>query len=255
MKIELGDTSVAGLQLVLTLLVIGLIVWWFCSSKRDEHFGADDQNYALAALEDLDNNLLLNGRIRGGLGVLPGPISPESLQNASLVSGDDVFTDGIGEKSSRLADNKILSENYVPALSRRRDFEEKEFYEVQEVSPKFIEENAHKIYLVKSPQKEKDDSMEQMTFFHPVNSQYWPQYYYGQPYQYKFGGAWPPNMFSRLYNWQPGFQTSGWSYWLRPGITYDRWPRGRWVKQNGTFYFVNNGSEHDRMNDYTGQPS
>lgn len=89
---------------------------------------------------------------------------------------------------------------------------------------------------------------ENMSFFHPVNSRYWPYYFYSYPYQYKEGGAWPPNMTSRLYNWQPGYDTAGWSYWLRPGVSYTRWPRNRWVRQNGTFYYINNGCDRSGDN-------
>ncbi len=92
------------------------------------------------------------------------------------------------------------------------------------------------------------EGMEGMSFFNPVNTRYWPQYYYSFPYQYTEGGAWPPGMYSRLYNWQPGYDTAGWSYWMRPGMSYQRWPRNRWVHNNGSYYFINNGK--DRSKDY-----
>jgi hypothetical protein len=127
---------------------------------------------------------------------------------------------------------------------------------IEDVDDDYLIKHAPNIYIAKIRDQqiaEKDANKEYMTFFHPVNTQYWPYYYYSNPYQYENGGAWPPGMKSRLYNWQPGFQTSGWSYWLRPGITYDRWPRSRWVKQNGSYYFINNSK--DRSNDYNGEPS
>jgi hypothetical protein len=93
-----------------------------------------------------------------------------------------------------------------------------------------------------------------MTFDQPVNTKYWPYTYYAYPYQYLQGGAWPPNMYSKLYHWQPGYDTAGWSYWLRPGMSYARWPRNKWVKKNDTnnttYYFINNGGYEDRKNDY-----
>lgn len=127
---------------------------------------------------------------------------------------------------------------------------------IDEVDDEFLKKNAPNVYMVKMRDDKiaaEDAKKEYMTFFNPVNTQYWPYYFYSDPYKYQEGGAWPPGMKSRLYNWQPGFETSGWSYWLRPGVTYSRWPRSRWVKQNGSFYFINNGS--DRSNDYTGDPS
>lgn len=82
----------------------------------------------------------------------------------------------------------------------------------------------------------------------PADTRYWPYYHYTFPYQHTEGGAWPPNMYTRLYNWQPGYETSGWSYWMRPGISYARWPRNRWVRNNGSFYFINHGN--DRSKDF-----
>ena len=161
------------------------------SSGTPETFGLDDQNYALAALEDLDN-AMLEGRI----------------EDAS-----------------------------------EQDPEE------------FFKRHMDKIQLVKAPiPPASPDGKEHLTFSHPINTTYWPYYFNSAPYQYQNGGAWPPGMKSRLYNWEPGFSTgTGWSYWLRPGMTYDRWPRNRWVKSNGSFYFINYGK--DRSNDWNGEPS
>jgi hypothetical protein len=120
---------------------------------------------------------------------------------------------------------------------------------VEEVSPEFLLENQNNVDIAMIP----TPNVEHMTFSQPLNTSNWPYYNYSQPYQYKTGGAWPPNMFSRLYNWQPGYNTAGWSFWLRPGMTYDKWQRNRWVKQNGNFYYINNGT--DRTNDFNGEPS
>jgi hypothetical protein len=100
-----------------------------------------------------------------------------------------------------------------------------------------------KVIMAKHPKRDSP-----LAFSHPVNNRYWPYYYYTYPYQYTEGGAWPPNMYSRLRNWQPGYDTAGWSYWMRPGISYARWPRNRWVHNNGSYYFINNGK--DRSKDY-----
>jgi hypothetical protein len=83
---------------------------------------------------------------------------------------------------------------------------------------------------------------ESFTYFHPVNNRYWPKYFYSYPYQYKQGEPWPPGMFSRLYQWSPGFYTSGWQTLLRPGITQTVLPRSQWVKNNNHYFFINNDS-------------
>jgi len=89
----------------------------------------------------------------------------------------------------------------------------------------------------------------------PVNSKYWPYYYYSFPYQNMTSGPFPPGLYSSLYNWQPAFETSGWSNWLRPGMYYNAWPRGRWVrkqeKTSGSYYYINNGGDSDRVKDFS----
>lgn len=159
------------------------------------------------------------------------------------------------------------------ALAALSDLDDKDFLDnrytngVPEVDNYFLERNAHNIQLIKEREADAraangmappgpNGSVEGLSFSNPVNTDYWPYYYYTKPYQYQNGGSWPPNMQSRLYNWQPGFASgSGWSYWLRPGISYNRWPRNRWVKQNNKYYYINNGDENDRLRDYTGEPS
>lgn len=187
----LGNSMKLRTILIILVLVAGLYLFLnppknFPHDKESQisPFGADDQNYALAALQELDDKDFLQNRI-------------------------------------------------------------------PDVDDDFMAKNASEISLAKVV----NDGKEHMSFFNPVNTDYWPYYYYTNPYQYKQGGAWPPGMQSRLYNWQPGFGESGWSYWLRPGITYDRWPRNRWVKNNGSYFYINNGSKQDRLRDYTGEPS
>jgi hypothetical protein len=155
------------------------------------------------------------------------------------------------------------------ALAALSDLDNKDFLDnrfsdgVPEVDTYFLTQNAHNIQLIKERETdaraangEAGPGIEGLSFYHPVNTEYWPYYYYTNPYKSKEQGGWPPNMQSRLYNWQPGFASgTGWSYWLRPGISYDRWPRNRWVKQNDKYYFINNGDEKDRLRDYTGEPS
>ena len=94
------------------------------------------------------------------------------------------------------------------------------------------------------PDKEKYVSWNPTTLregYDPINQRYWPYFYYSFPYNYKQGGAWPPGLFSKLYNWSPSFYTgSTWSYSMRPGMYYTHWPRSRWVRGNGDYYFINN---------------
>lgn len=167
--------------------------------KKPEYFGLDEENYALAALEQLD----------------------KAKKEAGITDVDDLYLKDNANKIEMIAGHGNKDVMYKPL----------EYYIELE-----------------------SEGSDEMTFGHPIEINYWPYYFYSAPYQYKSGGAWPPNMQSRLYNWEPGFSTgSGWSYWLRPGITYDNWPRNRWVKQNGAYYFINNGKS--RENDYNGLPS
>jgi len=79
-----------------------------------------------------------------------------------------------------------------------------------------------------------------------VNTNLWPYSYYTYPYYSHVKGAWPPGMYSRMYHWSPGFYTSGWSYYLRPGLSQKgAWPENRWVRNNNSYYFINNRSDYD----------
>lgn len=118
------------------------------------------------------------------------------------------------------------------------------------VDDKYVKENFDNILMVKKPSSSSSDDASSASFLNPPNIRYWPYYYYTYPYQYSEGGAWPPNMYSRLYHWQPGYDTAGWSYWMRPGMSYSRWPRNRWVQNNGSYYFIDNGGSKARAKDY-----
>jgi len=198
----------ASILFVVVCIIIGLCCIWSSKSlrgpKQRSPFGDDDQSYALAALNDLDNKDFLDNRYTNGVPEVDDYYLTQNAHNIQLIK-------------ERQADARAANGEAPPGLGSGR---------------------------------------ENLSFYHPVNTDYWPYYYYTKPYQYEDGGAWPPNMQSRLYNWQPGFASgSGWSYWLRPGISYNRWPRNRWVKQNDKYYFINNGDETDRLRDYTGEPS
>jgi hypothetical protein len=85
--------------------------------------------------------------------------------------------------------------------------------------------------------------------FQVENSTYWPSYYYAFPYD-KSTYAWPPGMFSRSYNWYPGFSSgSGESYYKRPTDGNSPRPRNAWIRnelQNSgkPYYFVSNRGEY-----------
>lgn len=96
-----------------------------------------------------------------------------------------------------------------------------------------------------SPDSPSSHQRENLDFAPTQNTRYWPQYYYSFPYNYKYGGAWPPGMFSRLNFWSPGFYTgTGWSYYMRPGMGYKKWPRNVWLRNTtaggSNYYYINN---------------
>lgn len=128
---------------------------------------------------------------------------------------------------------------------------------IPHISEKELDDVIDKILVMKVPT---EDTTEKLDSFNPVNTKYWPQYYYSFPYNEKAGGAWPPGMYSRLYYWSPGFYTgSGWSYYLRPGLKYKNYPRNRWVRNTRdgkhSYYYLSNGGDyqHDAA-DYTNLP-
>jgi hypothetical protein len=117
---------------------------------------------------------------------------------------------------------------------------------IPEISDEELAKLSEDIYLVKLPS---ENTKEKMSYFHTENTRYWPYYYYSFPYNYKYGGAWPPGMYSRLYYWAPGYYTgTGWSYYMRPGMDYKFWPRNRWIRHtkggNQTYYYVTNRDEY-----------
>lgn len=114
--------------------------------------------------------------------------------------------------------------------------------DVPEVTSEQLQDLIDDIYLVKTPR-------EGMKYFHSENTRLWPHTYFSFPYNYKYGGAWPKGMYSRLRHWSPGFYTgTGWSYYLRPGMGYKYWPRGRWIRNttNGgdSYYYISNRGDY-----------
>jgi hypothetical protein len=170
-------------MMCLVLIVVFLFLLWvlWSTHRGRDHFGSEDQNYAITALENLNSDL------HGGV--------------------------------------------------------------VIDVGDRFLERfEADVLMVAKLENKERTEGTmrEDLTFNQPVDTRYWPYYYYSYPYRYQEGGAWPPGMFTRMKNWSPGFETSGWSYWMRPGMSYDKWPRNRWVKNNDSYYYINNGKDRSR---------
>ena len=73
----------------------------------------------------------------------------------------------------------------------------------------------------------------------PLNSSFWPQWYYRSPHYKGIEGTWPPNMFSKTRFWSPTFYTgSGLQYYLRPGVKDNNYPRFRWKNDNGRYDYV-----------------
>ena len=121
---------------------------------------------------------------------------------------------------------------------------------VEDVDKQFLEYNKDNIYMVKSPQKKENyDNLEQENF-RGWRGRGWGRRGWGGRWGYPYGGhysypydAWlPDDLYSRLNYWSPGFYTtSGWSYWLRPGIAINqKYPRSRWVRNNGVYYYILN---------------
>ena len=77
-----------------------------------------------------------------------------------------------------------------------------------------------------------------------VNTDSWP---FNRHTRYKnYHGSWSPGMYSRLHHWSPGFYTtSNWSYYVRPGYENTVWPENRWVRNRGSYYFINNRSDYN----------
>lgn len=114
--------------------------------------------------------------------------------------------------------------------------------EPPEISDKELDKLSDDIFLVVTPSK---NSKENLSYFHPINTRYWANTFYSFPYKYKYGGAWPPSMYSRLYFWSPGFYTgSGWMYYMRPGMGYKYWQRNVWLRNNGSYYNVTNRGDY-----------
>lgn len=118
---------------------------------------------------------------------------------------------------------------------------------ISEVSDRHLQKLTDNIYLVRVPEKEGYTSRS-LSVHHPVDvGNSWPQHHYSLPFQYKKGGAWPSNLYTRMRHWSPGFYTgSGWSHYLRPGISYrpGGWPRHLWIKNNDSYYYVTNANDY-----------
>jgi hypothetical protein len=91
---------------------------------------------------------------------------------------------------------------------------------------------------------------EGLTLDSPIDYRYWPYYLYTQPDAKNKGGTMPPNLQTRFSNDYPGFNTTGLGYTMRPGVSVKRWNTGRYVRDNQSKNFINNGTLYDRKNDY-----
>jgi hypothetical protein len=48
----------------------------------------------------------------------------------------------------------------------------------------------------------------------------------------------PPNLYNRMNFWYPGFNTSSWSWWFRPGMKTGF--QSFWIKNNGNYFYIQN---------------
>lgn len=138
--------------------------------------------------------------------------------------------------------------NAMQALEQLRQSKQ----HVQEVSAEELDKIKDQIAIVQHKEGGSSEEMEHFVGGGPINTHYWPYYYYSYPYNVYGGAAWPPGLYSKLYYWYPGFNTSGWSFWVRPGIDVKRWPRSRWVRNQGNYYYINNdqGVKQTKSNSY-----
>lgn len=88
---------------------------------------------------------------------------------------------------------------------------------------------------------------------HVPDVTYWPWYNYTLPYRYDQAAAWPPGMYNRFSQLHPGYHTHTWSIGKRPGTGFKSWPRNRWIRNNGSYYHIDNGTSRDRLYDYYGR--
>ena len=110
------------------------------------------------------------------------------------------------------------------------------------------------IYISKVP----SNTREGMEYSKPENTRYWPYFYYSQSYNPESGGGgWPPDMYSTMRFWTPGFYTgTGWSHHLRPGMGTKFWPRNRWIRhrtqgKNAYYMLTNNDDWTHSTGDYS----
>ncbi len=76
-------------------------------------------------------------------------------------------------------------------------------------------------------------AQKEISLFPDSNTNIWPYYYSAFPYNYKYGGAWPPDMYSRLNYRSPGFYSgTGLTINLRPGMGYNYWSRDNWIRNS-----------------------
>lgn len=90
--------------------------------------------------------------------------------------------------------------------------------------------------------KHKNKKDDKEGYFNEDAKTFWRDYYYSNAAKpgHLYGGMWPDGMYSRMYYWYPGFETSGWSTEARPGTEETQWPRSRWERNDGSYYYINN---------------
>lgn len=88
---------------------------------------------------------------------------------------------------------------------------------------------ASTILISKTP----DETIENFSLF---SKDYWPRNYYHGLYQ----NGWLPGMYTNLRYWNPGFRLHGWTYHLRPGVRNLLYPQNRWVRHQGSYYYIHN---------------
>jgi len=98
------------------------------------------------------------------------------------------------------------------------------------------------VYPCVGDKRSKGSKDESFNFYYPINNRYTPKYQFSYPYNYFQNDydPYPPNLFTRMNQNEPGFAVNGTYFSWRPGFSPSSYNRGRWNRYNGTNYVINN---------------
>jgi hypothetical protein len=254
-------SSARTYALAVAIVVVILLIIWLCRRTSSERFGEDPRNYALQSLAQLNHS---PGGLDEGIPLDPygsmndwdhnyisnlqgwhGWRMPKYPPEANTVDASHPLDEGGEETGENI---NVHETERVPG-----QFPNTQLEGPQRASACCGGSAAAPFgggYSATGRRENFNPSQDEggLKFLPTPNLRYAPQYLYTLPYSYREGGAYPPNMFTRYNQWQPGYDTAGWSWTMRPGMSYNKWPRNRWVHTNGNHFVINNGT--DRSQDY-----